>query len=154
MSAIPWTYTVDGDDLVVRNITATCFGGRWDAGDNGETESGVKTAGNETTLMGVALPIRSTEKATRDSPLAFRGPHIPWHTPVMVWREADGESTAIRCELVDNGPNVDEFPTHALDLTPAPAKHFAPSIPIEKIANRFSENGFSYRVVGGTKFIS
>lgn len=157
MSAIPWNYTVDGDDLVVRNITATCFGGMFDSGDNGETESGVPNNGFPVAgayPRAVALPIRSTEAATKDSPLAFKGPHIPWGTSVMVWRESDGEGTSQEGSLLDNGPDVQEFPTHALDLNPNMALLFAPGFDPKKIADEWSESGFSYRIVGGAKFIS
>lgn len=157
MGTIPWNYTVEGDDLVVRNIKATCFGGRFDSGDNGETESGVMNNGFPTAgayPMGVALPIRSTESATRDSPLAFKGPHIPWKTTVRVWHEADGESNGYDCILIDNGPDVSKFPTHALDLNPNVALLFAPTFDPRKLADDWSGEGFSYRIVGGAKYIS
>ncbi len=155
-SHCPWSVEVDGDDLVVRNIKATCFGGAFDAGDNGETESGVMNDGRDPNLMGVALPIRSTEAATRQSPLAFKGPHIPWGTTVLVYREEDrGDGTAVECKLIDNGPNVLEFPTHALDVNPNVAAKFNPdNIPANKLANEWSGEGFSYRIIGGAKFIS
>jgi hypothetical protein len=154
---VPWTVLVDGDDLVVRNILATCFGGMFDSGDNGETESGVPNhhypiAG--TYPMGVALPIRSVEAATRNSPLAFKGPHIPWLTTVRVWREAEGEQTGVNCILIDNGPNVLKFPSHALDLNPNVALCFAPTYDPKKIADNWSDSGFSYRIVGGAKYVS
>lgn len=153
-SNLPWTAEIDGEDLVVRGVKATCFGGKFDKGDNGQTESGVKNDGSDPTLMGVALPIRSTEAATRNSPLAFKGPHIPWKTPVIVWKEADGEDNGVHCTLIDNGPDVSRFPTHALDLNPNVAALFAPDIPVEKLPNEFSGEGFSYRIVGGAKYIS
>lgn len=149
-----WTYTVDGEDLVVRGIIATCFGGAHDAGDDGKTESGILNDGSDPDLHGVALPIRSVEHATRNSPLAFKGPHIPWNTGVWVWREADGEATAILCSLIDNGPNTLKYPTHALDLTEAVASHFDPTIPRVRIANEFEMSGMSFRVIGGAKYIS
>ncbi len=105
-SLLPWTAKIDGDDLLIENITATCFGGGHDAGDSGATESGVWNDGRDPHLMGVALPIRSTEAATRNSPLAFKGPHIPWLTKVKVWRVADGEESAVECRLLDKGPMV------------------------------------------------
>ncbi len=125
-SHCPWSVEVDGADLVVRNIKATCFGGAYDAGDNGETESGVMNDGRDPSLMGVALPIRSTEAATRLSPLAFQGPHIPWKTIVLVWNEDTTEEFAVPCILIDNGPNVLKFPSHALDLNPNVAAKFNP----------------------------
>lgn len=154
MNLLPWTYVVDGDDLVVRNIIATCFGGKYDKGDNGQTESGIPNDGRDLTLLGCALPIRSIERATAPSPLAFKGPHIPWGTKVKVWRERDGESKSITCVLIDNGPNVLLYPTHALDLNPNAARLFRPDIAFAKLANAFMETGMSYRVVGGAKHIS
>jgi hypothetical protein len=153
-SKLPWTAEIDGDDLVVRNVLATCFGGAYDSGDDGQTESGVLNDGSDPTLMGVALPIRSVEKATRQSPLAFKGPHIPWFTMVKVWREASGEETAIECKLIDNGPDVARFPRHAIDLNPNVALRFAPYYDPKRIANDWSGVGFSYRIVGGAKWIS
>lgn len=153
-SQLPWTVEIDGADLVVRNVRATCFGGAYDAGDNGETESGIMNDGRDPNLMGVALPIRSTEHATKLSPLAFKGPHIPWRTVVMVWREAEGESTAVHCILIDNGPDVSKYPTHALDLNPPAALHFCPDFDPKKIANDWSGSGFSYRIIGVAKWIS
>ena len=152
----PGSCEVDGDDLVVRSIRATCFGGKFDTGDDGQTESGILNNGFPTAdayPMGVALPIRSTEAATRNSPLAFKGPHIPWKTVVKVWREADGEETAAECILIDNGPDVSSYPSHALDLNPNVALHFAPDFDPKKIANQWSDVGFSYRIVGGAKYI-
>lgn len=149
-----WTYYVEGRDLVVRNIIATCFGGKYDSGDNGKTESGVMNDGSNPALMGCALPIRSIEAATKQSPLAFKGVHIPWGTPVHVWRELDGEDTAIECQLIDNGPNVLRYPSHALDLTPCPALHFDHDITLRYIADEFEVLGMSYRIIGGADFIS
>lgn len=154
-SKLPWTATMDGADLVVRNITATSFGGAYDAGDDGQTESGDENDGKETVrLLQVSLPIRSTESATANSPLAFKGPHIPWNTVVMVWREADGESTAVACVLSDNGPDVKLYPEHALDCNPNVVLHFEPGLDPKKVANTWMRKGFSYRIVGGAKYIS
>lgn len=150
----PWTYEVDGDDLVVRNIIVTCFGGAYDKGDNGQTESGALNNGSNPNLFGVALPIRSTEAATKNSPLAFKGPHIPWFTPVNVWRDTEGEDTAVLCELIDNGPNVLRYPTHALDVNPNVALCFTPGANLVTIANEWEGHGFSYRIIDGAKYIS
>ncbi len=151
-SNLSWTAEIDGDDLVVHNIRATCFGGKYDLGDNGQTESGIKNDGSGTYPMGVALPIRSVEAATRNSPLAFKGPHIPWLTAVRVWREAEGEQTGVNCILIDNGPDVLKFPSHALDLNPNVALCFAPTYDPKKIADEWSGGGFSYRIVGAAKY--
>jgi hypothetical protein len=152
-SKLPWTAFVDGKDLIVRNIHATCFGGKYDAGDNGLTESGVRNDGS-TDLAQCALPIRSIENATRDSPLAFEGEHIPWKTEVRVWREKDGEASGITCLLTDNGPDVSRFPAHALDLNPAAVLHFAPGANVKTLANTWSADGMSYRIKGGARYIS
>lgn len=156
MNNSPWQPEIDGPDIVVRGVIATCFGGRYDAGDNGQTESGVLNDGSDPNLFGVALPIRSTEAATRPSPLACASkPHIPWGSSVMVWRTADGEQTAIECTLIDNGPRVAKYPTHAIDLNPNVAHAFAPNFPVERLANDWeSQPGeFSYRIIGGAKYL-
>ncbi len=153
-SLLPWTAEIDGEDLVMRNVHATCWGGAHDAGDDGKTESGVLNDGSDPNLMGVALPIRSVEAATRNSPLAFSGPHIPWKTIVRVWRESEGEATAVECTLIDNGPNTLKFPTHAMDLTEACAAHFAPNVPRHLLANSWDSDGMSARIIGGAKWIS
>lgn len=147
-----WTYTLDGEDIVVRNVTATCFGGAFDKGDNGQTESGISNnASDFNDVKQCALPIRSVEQATRNSPLAFPGPHIPWKTTVKVWREAEGEATAIETILTDNGPDTFEYPTHAIDLNPSAAHEFTTLSP-ERIANEWSSGGMSFRIVGGAKY--
>lgn len=146
------TPEIDGKDIIMRNVIVTCFGGKFDLGDNGQTESGVMNDGRDPNLMGCALPIRSTEKATRNSPLANASkPHIPWGTEVRFWRGND-EKLAISTKLLDNGPDVASYPTHLGDLTEAAAAHFAPNMPRNKLANGFSAV-LSYRVVGGAKWI-
>jgi hypothetical protein len=147
-----WFAAIDGDDIVVRKIIATAFGGGHDDGDDGQTESGILNDGRNPTLMGCALPIRSSEKATAGSPLAFPGPHIPWGTRVRVWPEADGEDTAITVQLIDNGPDQESDPAHALDLTVFAASYFALDIPISRIANDWEATGFSYRILGAAKY--
>jgi hypothetical protein len=150
-----WNYIVDGEDLVVRNIYATAFGGRYDKGDNGQTESGFPNDGSYPWFLGVALPIRSTEVATAGSPLAFAGPHIPWFTPVHVWLEAAGEQSAVVACLIDNGPDVLDFPNHALDMNPPLAALFAGAgVDPVALVNDWSTTGISYRIVGGAKWIS
>lgn len=151
-STLPWTACIDGPDLVVSSVKATCFGGRYDQGDNGQTESGIPNLDNPEFL--VALPIRSTEQATRQSPLAFRGPHIPWGTPVRVWRASEGEDSGVIARLADNGPDVSRFPEHALDFNPPLALHFARGFDPKKLADLWSGDGFSYRILGGAKWVS
>lgn len=152
-SKLPWSVKMDGDDLVVTNITATCFGGRWDKGDDGQTESGIKNDGTTTQWL-VALPIRSTEAATRNSPLAFTGPHIPWGTKVRCWKTEKGEQTGGIGILADNGPDVEEYPNHALDMNPNMVLGFHPNLDPKKVANSWEESGWSYRILGGAKYVS
>lgn len=151
-SKLPWSVEIDGADLVVRNVKATCFGGRNDSGDNGKTQSGISNDGRYPALMGVALPIRSLEAATRDSPLAFPGAHIPWFSTVMVWREQDGEQNALATVLIDNGPDVSRYPDHALDCNPNVALHFSPFFDPQKLANGWAMDGMSYRIIGAARF--
>ncbi len=154
LSKLPWTAIIDGNDLVVHSITATCFGGAFDKGDNGQTESGDENDGNSTTSYLVALPIRSIESATANSPLAFKGPHIPWNTQVNVWIESKGEQTALACKLADNGPDISKYPDHAIDLNPNVVLYFDPNQDIMQVANTWKMAGFSYRIIGGAGFIS
>ena len=169
---------IDGEDLLVPcnhqdnpQGIVTSFGGIADVlsgADNGETESGVFTARkldgswHETGVFGCALPIRSIEKATAPSPLAFKGPHIPWKTMVRFWlgdeQAALSSGEYIEVELIDNGPDVSRFPHHIGDLTPAAvvallSRLKLPSMVYGKITSLFSL-GLSYRVLGAAKYVS
>lgn len=158
-SKLPWTAYVDGDDLVVNNVKGTCFGGRYDSGDSGQTESGVMNNGSNK-LLQCALPIRSIEKATKNSPLAFKGPHIEWKTKVLVWTNDQKECDAVETILTDNGPDISKYPDHALDLNPEAALRFIGPYKekdrekiLRNIANTFSRKDFNYRIIGGAKYI-
>jgi hypothetical protein len=157
-SAVPWQVEVDGDDLVVRNILVTCFGGVQDVlsgADNGHTASGVDTVKlvngklTDTMVKGCALPVLASQAETMSSPLAFT-PHIPWKTSVRFWSGND-EASGREYPLLDNGPDVLHYPTHAADLTPAAAQDFAPDMPISAMHNSFSVT-LSFRILGGTQF--
>lgn len=148
----PWVALIDGDDVVGRNLFGTCWGGGHDPGDDGQTQSGLPNDGRYAKLAGVALPIRSIERATAGSPLAFPGPHIPWFTKVLVWLEEAGEASAITCQLIDNGPDELHYPTHALDLTVWVAQQFAPKIPLELLPRYFGMTGLSFRIIGAAKY--
>jgi hypothetical protein len=153
---VPWTVKVDGKDLLVEDILATCFGGKFDSGDDGNTASGVKNNGYPTAgaePMGVALPVELSSPTTSNSPLAFKK-QIPWKSKVKVWRKVDGESKAINCVLIDNGPNTFRYPSHALDLNPNVALLFAPDYDPKKVANGWSEGGFCYRIIGAAQYAS
>jgi hypothetical protein len=153
---VPWTVKVDGKDLLVEDILATCFGGKFDSGDDGNTASGVKNNGYPTAgaePMGVALPVELSSPQTSNSPLAFKK-QIPWKSKVKVWRKADGESKAVNCALIDNGPNTIKYPSHALDLNPNVALLFSPGYDPKKVANGWSEGGFCYRIIGAAQYAS
>jgi hypothetical protein len=162
----PWTYTIDGNDLLFSGLV-TAFGGIedvLDGSDDGATESGQPTAikvngqWRDTGLLGCALPIRSTEAATVESPLAFKGPHIRWGTLVKFWPVGQAEpelqlglppSAANTFPLVDNGP---EYSTgHVADLTKFAAAVFAPQMPLDRLTSDF-EMKMNIRVIGGAKY--
>ena len=148
-----FTIEIDGNDIVVRDVIVTSFGGGHDPGDDGQTESGVLNNGSNPYLLGCALPIRSTEAATAPSPFSDPNkPHIPWGTKVLFWSGND-ESEAVETELIDNGPDVAKYPNHAADLTVYAASKFNSSIPIDRMADDF-EATLSYRVVGGAPFVA
>lgn len=127
---------VDGDDIVVENASATWFGGDDDPMDNGETASGLKTAGNPD-LMGCALPVVGHHKSTVGSPLAL-SPRIPWMTRVLVTYE----DKTISVPLIDNGPA--KWANDAIDLTQAAFRQFAP-------LSKGVLKGVSFRIVGAAK---
>lgn len=112
-----WVAEVDGADIVIRNATASWFGGDNDPQDNGETASGVLTKG-QPDLVGFALPMDFGPKvpATQGAPL----PRIPWHTPVTV----SAGTVEVTGPLIDLGPA--KSAKHQVDLTQAAFKHFAP----------------------------
>lgn len=136
----PWTARIDGDDIVVDNCRATCFGGSNDPQDNGETASGISTKNNPD-LAAVSLPMDFGDRVpnTKGSPI----PKVPWKTVVMV--TANGASH--HWPVIDIGPA--KRTGNALDLTLAAAKLFNP----HATASNF-EVQCSYRIIGGAKFVN
>ena len=134
-----WCFSVriDGDDLVCDDCTATWFGGDDDPLDNGQTASGVPTAGNPD-VLGCALPVVPNHPSTAGSPLAFR-PRIPWKTRV----EVTYKGQTLTVPLLDNGPA--KSAQDAIDLTQAAFRYFAP---IKQGILR----GVSFRVLGAAKY--
>ena len=132
-----------GDDIVVRDVRATCFGGANDPQDSGETASGISTKGNPS-LKACALPIcyagRSPAllKALGGSPI----PKVPWKTPVEI---RSGGKTLI-VGVIDLGPA--KHTGNAIDLTIAAARVFNP----RATATNF-EMQCSYRIIGGAKYL-
>lgn len=136
----PWKAHIDGDDIVVTNARATCFGGSDDPQDNGDTASGISTKKNPD-LAAVSLPMDFGERVpnTKGSPI----PKVPWKTPVRV--SAMGQVHEF--PVIDIGPA--KRTGNALDLTIAAARLFNP----RASATNF-EMHCEYRIIGGAKFVT
>lgn len=103
-----WRVVPDGDDLVVRDCTASWFGDTDDAEDNGVGWRGFPVR-RYSWLPGCALAMRCpTIAALKDSPL----PMLPEGTAVTVMSLTTGR--VVVCYLVDLGPSVSGRP---IDLT-------------------------------------
>lgn len=138
------TVYIEGDDLVLKDVRCTCFGGINDPQDSGATASGISTKPPST--MGCALPRNYTgsHKATRvaleGSPIPER---LPWHTKV----EVKSGSKKLIVPFIDLGPNL-KTTKNALDLTVAAAKKFKANAS----ATNF-EMMCDYRIIGGAKYL-
>ena len=136
----PFTAQVDGDDIVVRHVYTTWFGGDNDPMDNGETWSGVKTKGNPT-IQGCALPLRDLTHNLKGSPI----PVLPAKTMVRVYCWSTKKTVEI--PLIDIGPaHKASHPgePHGIDLTQQSFKDLGLSL----------SRGIGlvdYRVIGGAK---
>ena len=132
----PWKPTfiasVDGADIVVRNVRATYFGGDNDPQDDGTTASGTNTKGNPD-IMGCALPMNYSH-ACSGSPI----PRIPWHTKVHVFCH----ETKKECDvtLIDIGPSKPPLASGEIDLTVAAYKLLA--------GNLNDDITVDYRIIG------
>ena len=113
--SFPFTAQVDGDDIVVRGVQATWFGGANDPQDNGETASGVNTK-KRPFALGCALPLNYGPCA--GSPI----PKVPWGTKVEITHVATGDKLTV--PVIDLGPS--RGTGHAIDLTVAVFQQFAP----------------------------
>lgn len=139
----PWYATIIGDDIVVENATATCFGGSNDPQDSGKTASGVLTKGNDK-LVAVSLPMdyrgphAPTRAALQGSPL----PMLPWQTMV----EVTSGGVTITAPVIDLGPA--KYTGNAIDLTIGAARKFKPGA----TATNFKMK-CSFRIIGGAKFV-
>ena len=140
----PWHALVDGDDIIIRDVRATCFGGANDPQDNGETASGISTRLNPD-FLGCALPMiytgknRALQRALGGSPL----PKMPWRTKVLV---TAGDKT-VATQLIDLGPA--KATGNAIDLTIAAARCFKK----QASATNFSLR-CNVRIVGGAKYLT
>jgi hypothetical protein len=79
-------------------------------------------------------------------------PKVPWHTLVEV--TIDGQKSTPQSGVIDLGPGKKASrpgQPHALDLTVAAAKIFAPDASLKNLATSFEKRG-SYRIIGGATF--
>lgn len=140
----PWTAEIDGEDIVVRNARATCFGGSNDPQDSGETASGISTKGNPS-LMACSLPMNyqgphaPTKRALAGSPL----PIVPWKTIVRV----TSGGTSIDVPVIDLGPA--KYTGNPIDLTIAAARQFNPTASATNFSMRCD-----FRILGGAKYVA
>lgn len=133
---------VEGEDIVVRNVWATWFGGKDDKDDNKDTASGVlNNQEGPQTPPGCALPMSGCHcRRTEGSPL----PKIPWHTHVRVSNQENGRTVIV--PLIDIGPAKPPFAYAAIDLTQST---FA-ALGGDKRRGRFK---VEYRILGGSRYI-
>lgn len=140
------TVHIDGEDLLLKNVRVTCFGGTDDPQDSGDTASGVSTKNPAT--LGCALPRNytgphgPTRRALQGSPIPEK---LPWKTPVAFTDLKTGKTLTV--PLIDLGPNL-ETTTNAGDLTVAAAKQFNP----HATARNF-EMMADIRIIGGAKYL-
>src|SRR5258708_22539300 len=108
---------IDGDDIVVKDILVTCFGG-WGGGniadpqDDGETASGVNTKMKAVIGVSIAMDGRQFSTLAAREHRALDGAPIPrlfnkkgvtaWHTLIVV--TIDGLSYTPPDGIVDLGP--------------------------------------------------
>lgn len=144
---------VEGADLVVRDTTATWFGGNNDPHDNGLTASGVRTRGNPA-LLGCSLPMNyqgrdaATRKAVGGAPI----PMLPWGLLPNLQPRRDGTQVivtsagkSLTLPLIDIGPA--KWARDGIDLTQAAFR---------ALGNGTLKPGVlrvSYRILGGAKFL-
>lgn len=147
-----WNFTVtaEGDDLVMRDVRATCFGGDADPQDDGETWSGINTRSHKD-ACGVALPMDGRAFQTRSEKFhaALDGspiPRVPALTQVLVQVGSGAGARQWIWPVIDLGPA--KYTGNALDLTPAAARMIA----ADASATNF-EVRCSARIVGAAKFI-
>jgi hypothetical protein len=136
---------VEGQDLVVRDVRATWFGGKDDRSDNGHTASGVlNNQEGPLTPRGCALPMSGRHDfLTEGSPL----PKLPWGTTVRVFNRETGRTIVV--PLIDSGPRKPTLPPHthaAIDLTQSAFAALGGS----KARGHMKVD---YRVLGGVKHL-
>lgn len=109
-----FTAVVSGNDIVVRDVTSTWFGGPDDPSDNGLTASGLSTR-DHPDLIGCALPMDGAgSPRTNGSPI----PKLPYLTTMVSVTNKKNNMT-LSVKLIDLGPAKPPASHHALDLTKA-----------------------------------
>ena len=138
-----WSFKVEieGNDLVVRNVRATCFGGASDPQDSGATASGISTKANPL-IRACALPMRydGPNKALKAVLGGSPVPRLPWLTLVEVTDIATYRKMTL--PVIDLGPA--KKTGNAIDLTVAAARRFNP----KASATNF-EMRCNYRIIEG-----
>jgi hypothetical protein len=152
----PFTAEIDGDDIVLRHVKVTCFGGAADPQDDGSTASGENTKLHPE-IQGVSVPmdIRRFKLASRAAHAALDGcpiPVLPFHTAVKVTVAGKPPVTFSSHGVIDRGPGKQatrhgDLP-HALDLTEAAARQFDP----QATARNFSAIAEEVRLLGAAKY--
>lgn len=150
--SFPWTAEIDGDDIVIRNARATCFGGSDDPQDDGSTASGISTKANPE-LQACSLPMNYTgpDGPTRRALIGSPIPMLPWKTMVRVTPNAfqhpgtDDTPSYIDVPVIDLGPARDTG--NAVDLTIAAARCFIPSATASDFELRCE-----VRILGGARY--
>lgn len=141
-----WSFSAEiaGDDIVIRNGSATWFGGVNDPLDNGQTSSGVDN--RKPGVMGCALPVVGWHPSTHGSPLDFGvakpKPSIPWFTQVEI--EYQGNKVVV--QLIDNGPA--KSAGDPIDLSLAAFQAVAPRVPLKVGVLR----GVNVRIIDGARY--
>lgn len=134
---------VDGNDLVVRDTRATCFGGSNDPQDSGETASGISTKDNPG-IKACSLPMNYTgsHRPTRDALFGSPLPRLPWKTKVHV--TCEGHTYIL--PVIDLGPA--KYTGNGIDLTVAAAMDIDPAATARNFSRRVT-----YRIPGGAAFL-
>ena len=135
-----FTAEIEGDDIIVKNVPCTWFGGTDDPQDSGETASGFSTK-DHPHAPGCSLPMDGFHHAATDgSPI----PRLPWKTMVEVTNRANGQKTSV--PLIDLGPNKAAASHAAIDLTKPAFTSIGGSINAGVIK-------VDYRIPGGAKHV-
>ncbi len=141
---------VVGQDIVLRGVRATCFGGAADPEDSGETASGISTKAFAW-LAAVSLPMdgrmfssksKSFHTALDGSPI----PRVPWGTMVQITHMNGVDVPDYTFPVIDLGPA--KRTGNALDLTIAAARIYS----ARASATNFTAT-VDFAILGGAKYL-